>query len=54
MIQNLSPEISTEKIVALRDRLNAALVGKAEVVEFVIARILACGHLLFDDLPGLG
>lgn len=54
MIQNLSPEISTEKIVALRERLNSALVGKAEVVEFVIACILARGHLLFDDLPGLG
>ena len=54
MIQNLSPEISTEKIVALRERLNAALVGKAEVVEFVVACILARGHLLFDDLPGLG
>ncbi|QEG23951.1 AAA family ATPase [Mariniblastus fucicola] len=54
MIQNLEPKISNEKVDALRDALNAALVGKADVVEMVIACILAQGHLLFDDLPGLG
>lgn len=54
MIQDLSPKISNEKICALRDRLNSALVGKADVVDMVIACVLARGHLLFDDLPGLG
>ncbi len=54
MIQDLAPKIAGEKIGSLRDRLNSALVGKAEVVELVIACILARGHLLFDDLPGLG
>ena len=38
----------------LRARLNAALVGKAEVVDMVMVCLLARGHLLFDDLPGLG
>ncbi len=42
------------KLGALRKRLNEALVGKAEVIEMVVACILAKGHLLFDDLPGLG
>lgn len=41
-------------IQSLRHRLNAALVGKSDVVEMVIACVLARGHLLFDDLPGLG
>lgn len=41
-------------IQSLRNRLNAALVGKSDVVEMVIACVLARGHLLFDDLPGLG
>jgi MoxR-like ATPase len=41
-------------IDALRTRLNAALVGKQQVVELVLACLLARGHLLFDDLPGLG
>jgi len=54
MIQDLAPNISKTKINALRERLNGALVGKKEVVELVIACVLARGHLLFDDLPGLG
>lgn len=42
------------KIDALRVQLNTALVGKSDVVEQVITCLLAGGHLLFDDLPGLG
>jgi MoxR-like ATPase len=38
----------------LRRRLNQALVGKADVIELVLTCLLAKGHLLFDDLPGLG
>ena len=53
MIQETSNELNT-KIDSLRAQLNAALVGKADVVEMVIACVIARGHLLFDDLPGLG
>ena len=49
-----STNTSIEILDALRLRLNSALVGKSEVVEMVIACVLAQGHLLFDDLPGLG
>jgi MoxR-like ATPase len=38
----------------LRDALNAVLLGKSDVIELVLACLLARGHLLFDDLPGLG
>lgn len=38
----------------LRSRLNHVLLGKADRVERVIACLLAGGHLLLDDLPGLG
>ncbi len=41
-------------IDGLRTALNAALIGKSDVVELVLACLLARGHLLFDDLPGLG
>src|ERR1051326_38295 len=34
--------------------LNHALRGKADVVEKVLACLLARGHLLLEDLPGLG
>lgn len=53
MIQNTSDNLNT-KIAPLRQQLNLALVGKEDVVELVIACVLAKGHLLFDDLPGLG
>lgn len=38
----------------LRERLSHALRGKDHVVELVLACLLARGHLLFEDLPGLG
>lgn len=38
----------------LRDRLNSAMRGKADVVEMVLVCLLANGHLLLEDKPGLG
>ncbi|HEV3144544.1 MAG TPA: MoxR family ATPase [Gemmataceae bacterium] len=43
-----------EQLAALRNGLNRALRGKANVVEQVLACLLARGHLLLEDLPGLG
>lgn len=46
---------ATDKVIALlRQQLNAALLGKQDRIELVIACLLAGGHLLLDDLPGLG
>jgi len=44
----------TRQIEELRTALNRALRGKANVVEQVLACLLARGHLLLEDLPGLG
>ena len=41
-------------IGGLRDQLNRVLLGKPQVVEYLLASLLARGHVLFDDLPGLG
>ena len=38
----------------LRRTLNSTLRGKDDVVELVLACLLARGHLLIEDLPGLG
>jgi len=38
----------------LRVELNRTIRGKSEVVEMVLACMLARGHLLLEDLPGLG
>lgn len=43
-----------EPIDTVRSALNSALKGKGEVVELVLACLLARGHLLIEDLPGLG
>lgn len=43
-----------DQLTALRARLNAALQGKASVVEHVLTGLLSRGHILLEDLPGLG
>ncbi len=52
-----SPVVATtvaEQLAGLRRELNRTLLGKSEVVELLLAAVLARGHVLFDDLPGLG
>lgn len=41
-------------IQTLRERLNQILRGKRDVIEEVLACLLARGHLLLEDKPGLG
>ena len=41
-------------LASVRGQLNQALVGKQDTIEMVIACLISRGHLLFDDLPGLG
>lgn len=51
------PENTTQtgrQLSMLRARLNATLLGKEAVVEHVLACLLSRGHLLLEDLPGLG
>ena len=43
-----------EAIDRVRTRLNAALRGKADIVDMVLVCLLAHGHLLIEDKPGLG
>jgi len=41
-------------ISELRRTLNSVLVGKSEIIELVLTCLLARGHLLLEDKPGLG
>ncbi|PQO30036.1 magnesium chelatase [Blastopirellula marina] len=51
----ISTEFDSEAILGrLRDHLNEHLRGKAEIVQLVLACLLARGNLLIEDLPGLG
>jgi MoxR-like ATPase len=52
--EHFSPVEGGRTVSELRRALNSALMGKEEVTELVLACLLSRGHLLFDDLPGLG
>ena len=41
-------------LVRLRENVESALEGKSEVVELALVSMLAGGHLLIEDVPGVG
>ena len=43
-----------EKLQALLNQLNTVIVGKADQVSDCVACLLAGGHLLIEDVPGVG
>ena len=46
--------ILNEKITALRTNLETVIRGKTEAIDLVITTLLAGGHLLIEDVPGVG
>lgn len=42
------------KATAIIDNINKVLVGKPEAVSFAVMAFLAGGHLLLEDVPGVG
>jgi MoxR-like ATPase len=50
----LTPEATAEKAVAILGELEKAVVGRRRTLELVLIGILAGGHVLLEDLPGLG
>jgi MoxR-like ATPase len=45
---------SIDKIAALQANVETVIRGKSEVVQFCIAALLAKGHILLEDVPGVG
>ncbi len=45
---------SLHKIAALQHNVEKVIRGKAEVIQFCIAALLAKGHILLEDVPGVG
>jgi MoxR-like ATPase len=43
-----------EKIAALQANVERVIRGKSEVVQFCIAALLSKGHILLEDVPGVG
>ena len=50
----LSTPRSLERIAALQANVEKVICGKPEVVQFCIAALLARGHILLEDVPGVG
>src|ERR1700740_207465 len=43
-----------DKIAALQANVERVIRGKSEVVQFCIAALLSRGHILLEDVPGVG
>ena len=50
----MTPEQTAEASTAILDELDRAVVGRRRTLELVLIGILAGGHVLLEDLPGLG
>ena len=54
MPPNASASSAAEKIQRLVDGINEVFVSKPRVVKLTVAALLARGHLLIEDVPGIG
>jgi MoxR-like ATPase len=45
---------NTEPLRRLHDSIETVFIGKQEAVEMVVVALLASGHLLIEDVPGVG
>ena len=43
-----------EKVSRLKKNIEQVIFGKSETIEFAITCLLARGHLLIEDVPGVG
>ena len=43
-----------EKIIAIQKEIGKAILGKEEIVKKLLAVIIAGGHILLEDIPGVG
>lgn len=43
-----------EKLKLVKDEVNKVIKGKSHVVEKVLAAVIAGGHILMEDIPGVG
>jgi len=43
-----------DKLRSLLNQLNTVIVGKPDQIRDCVACLLAGGHLLIDDVPGVG
>jgi MoxR-like ATPase len=47
-------ERASQFVAAIREQISRAMVGQREVIDDVLAALLAAGHVLIEGVPGLG
>ncbi len=47
-------QASLERIAKLRDNIGTVIFGKDDVIKLVVVGLLARGHILIEDVPGIG
>lgn len=45
---------TSEKIALLKENIRKVIFGKDDIIEYAIISLLARGHLLIEDVPGVG
>jgi len=51
---NAPAPVVADAIARLRDAVNGVVVGKEDVVDLALTAVLAGGHILLQDVPGVG
>ena len=46
--------LNNEKIVRIKENVSKVIVGNEEVLDLLLTALLARGHVLIDDVPGMG
>lgn len=54
MTTQIAAAPTLDQITALRERVESVLRGKSDIVELAITSMLARGHVLLEDVPGVG
>ncbi len=54
MSPSLQPAATTEQCEAVLDEISRVVVGKRAALTLILTTVLARGHVLVEDLPGLG
>src|SRR5688572_24252819 len=51
---NSNPPVIRQKIAALIANIESVIVGKREAVKYTLVGLIARGHVLIEDVPGVG
>ena len=45
---------NVNKLISVKKEVMKAVIGKDNIIELVMAAIIAGGHILLEDIPGVG